>query len=75
VLALHPQVLAVVAGHLHRALIATIAGRPLVVVPSTYMQSLLDWSCDDFVLVPEAPGFALHALLDGTLITHLQPIA
>jgi 3',5'-cyclic AMP phosphodiesterase CpdA len=71
----HPQVLGLVAGHLHRALVAGFAGRPLVVVPSTYRQSVLDWSCDDFVLVPEPPAFALHALLEGGLVSHLQPIA
>jgi Icc protein len=70
----HPQVLGLVAGHLHRALVAGFAGRPLVVVPSTYRQSVLDWSCDDFVLVPEPPAFALHALFEGRLVSHLQPI-
>jgi 3',5'-cyclic AMP phosphodiesterase CpdA len=70
----HPQVLALIAGHLHRTLVAAFAGRPLVVVPSTYMQSQLDWSCEEFVLVPEPPAFALHALLDGRLVSHVQPI-
>lgn len=74
VLSRHPQVLAVIAGHLHRTLISTIAGRPSVVVPSTYMQSELDWSCTDFVLVPEPRAFGLHALLDGHLVSHVQPI-
>jgi 3',5'-cyclic-AMP phosphodiesterase len=71
----HPQVLGLVAGHLHRTLVAGFAGRPLVVVPSTYMQSALDWSCEEFVLVPEPPAFGLHALLDGRLVSHVQPIA
>ncbi|MFZ0384445.1 MAG: metallophosphoesterase [Solirubrobacteraceae bacterium] len=70
----HPQVLALVAGHLHRTLVAAFAGRPLVVVPSTYMQSQLDWSGEEFVLVPEPPAFGLHALLDGRLVSHVQPI-
>jgi 3',5'-cyclic-AMP phosphodiesterase len=74
VLSRHPQVLAVVAGHLHRALVSAVAGVPAVVVPSTYMQSELDWSCTDFVLVPEPPAFGLHALLDGQLVSHVQPI-
>jgi len=74
VLSRHPQALAVVAGHLHRTLVSTIAGRPAVVVPSTYMQSKLDWSSTDFVLVPEPPAFGLHALLDRQLVSHVQPI-
>jgi 3',5'-cyclic AMP phosphodiesterase CpdA len=75
VLSRHPQVLALIAGHLHRTLVSSFAGRPLVVVPSTYMQSKLDWSCEDFVLVPESPAFGIHALLDGRLVSHVQPIA
>jgi Icc protein len=74
VLARHPQVLALIAGHLHRTLISSFAGRPAVVVPSTYMQVELDWSCTDFVLVPEPPAFGLHALRDGELVSHVQPI-
>lgn len=74
VLSRHSQVLALVAGHLHRALVSAIAARPLIVVPSTYMQSLLDWSGTRFVLVPEPPAFGLHALLDDRLVSHVQPI-
>ncbi|HEX5194637.1 MAG TPA: metallophosphoesterase [Solirubrobacteraceae bacterium] len=70
----HPQVLALIAGHLHRTLISSFAGRPSLVVPSTYMQAELDWSCEDFVLVPEPPAFGLHTLLDGQLVSHVQPI-
>ena len=74
VLARHPQVLGLIAGHLHRTLVSTFADRALVVVPSTYMESELDWSSTDFVLVPEPPAFALHAVLDGQLVSHVQPI-
>jgi hypothetical protein len=75
VLARHPQARALIAGHLHRTLVGTFADRPLIVVPSTYMQSKLDWSCTDFVLVDEPPAYGLHALLDGELVSHVQPIA
>lgn len=73
VLSRHPQALAVIAGHLHRTLTSPFAGRPSMVVPSTYMQSKLDWSCTDFVMVPEPPAYGLHALLDGELVSHVQP--
>ena len=73
-LAGNPQVQAIVAGHLHRSLVANFAGRPLVVAPSTALQSLLDWSCDEFVLVAEPPAFALHAWAGEQLVTHLQPV-
>jgi 3',5'-cyclic-AMP phosphodiesterase len=71
----HDQVLAIAAGHLHRMLVGELTGRPVIVIPSTYMQSELDWSCERFVLVPEPPAFALHALRDGRLISHAQPVA
>src|ERR1019366_3790591 len=52
----HPQVLRVVAGHLHRVIAAELSGRP------------------ELALVREPPGFAIHALLDGELASHIQPV-
>jgi len=74
VLSRHRQVLALIAGHLHRALVSTFAGRPTVVMPSTYLQGSLDWSSADFGFVAEPPAFGLHALLDGELVSHVQPV-
>ncbi|MBV9817881.1 MAG: metallophosphoesterase [Solirubrobacterales bacterium] len=71
-LARHPQVLALAAGHLHRALHSELSGRPVCVVPSPYRQLRLDFEADDFVLAAEPPGFGIHALLHGRLVTHVQ---
>jgi len=74
VLARHPQVQRVVAGHLHRTMTGTLAGRPVVTVPSTYVQGRLDFDARSFELADEPPAFALHALADGRLVTHIQPV-
>lgn len=68
----HPQVRRLVAGHVHRAVAAELAGRAVLAVPSTYMQARLDLSSGELQVVPGPAGFAVHALLDGEVISHLQ---
>lgn len=70
----HPQVARVVAGHVHRPLVAELAGRAVVTVPSTYLQAALDFTSPKLTMRADPPGFAVHALRDGTLTTHLQLI-
>ncbi|HEY2479378.1 MAG TPA: phosphodiesterase [Solirubrobacterales bacterium] len=75
VLARHPQVVRVVAGHVHRSIVAELAGRAVVTVPSTYMQAALDFTSPELAMTrDDPPGFAIHALRDGTLGTHLQSV-
>jgi 3',5'-cyclic-AMP phosphodiesterase len=74
VLERHPQVQAVVGGHVHRAIAVPFAGRIALSVPSTYMQGRLDYGADKVELVDEPPAYALHAFADGTLVSHLQPV-
>jgi 3',5'-cyclic-AMP phosphodiesterase len=74
VLRRHPQVRRVVAGHVHRAMTAELAGRAVLAVPSTYVQTRLSFSSDEIETVAEPPGFAVHALLDGELASHIQPV-
>jgi hypothetical protein len=63
----------VVAGHFHRTIAADVAGRPALIVPSTYAQLRLTFeTAADFVHEP--PGFALHAVVDGELVSHVQPV-
>src|SRR6201996_2201205 len=71
----HPQVIRIVAGHVHRTIVAELAGRAVVTVPSTYLQAALDFSTERITMAPDPPGFAIHAFRDGTLATHIQPIA
>jgi 3',5'-cyclic AMP phosphodiesterase CpdA len=74
VLGRHRQVLAVVAGHVHRSCTTVIAGRPAFTAPSTYDQVVLDFGSDQLVFGTQPPGFAVHVLTDGRLVSHVQPI-
>jgi Icc protein len=71
-LAGHAQVVRVIAGHLHLAIAATIGGRPLVVAPSTFVQTRLDFTAAQMSFAAEPPGFVLHVWRDGTLTSHVQ---
>ena len=70
----HPQVRRIVAGHMHRAISAVLAGRGVLAVPSTYMQARLDFLAERLQTVPEPAGFAVHAVLDGEVISHVQQV-
>ena len=75
VLQRHPQVRRVVAGHVHRTIAAELAGRTVLAVPSTYVQARLSFNSDEIEVVAEPPGFAVHAVLDGELASHVQPVS
>lgn len=72
VLAGHPQVARIIAGHVHRTIVAELAGRAVVSAPSTYMQSVLEFVPAPIEMVPDPAGFAIHALRDGALTSHVQ---
>jgi 3',5'-cyclic-AMP phosphodiesterase len=74
VVARHPQVVRIVAGHVHRSIVAELAGRAVVTVPSTYLQAALDFTSPKLTMRADPPGFAIHTLRDGSLATHLQRI-
>jgi 3',5'-cyclic AMP phosphodiesterase CpdA len=68
----HAQVRRLVGGHLHRPMTAELAARAVFVAPSTYVQVRLSFDADDIELAPEEPpGFALHALTEGDLASHV----
>lgn len=71
----HPQVRRIVAGHVHRTVAADLAGRLVLAVPSTYIQLKLDFRDEELELTAEPPGFAVHALRDGELVSHVQPVS
>jgi 3',5'-cyclic AMP phosphodiesterase CpdA len=74
VLGRNPQVLRILAGHVHRMILAELAGRAVLTVPSTYLQAALDFRTPGISMRPDPPGFALHAFKDGALVSHLQAI-
>ncbi len=70
----HPQVRAVVAGHLHRIAASTLAGVPVLVAPSTFLQARPDFVAETVKLGGKPPGFVLHALRDGELSSQVQMV-
>jgi 3',5'-cyclic AMP phosphodiesterase CpdA len=70
----HPQVRRLVAGHVHRTMTAELAGRPVLTVPSTYVQARLNFLAEEIELSAERAGVAWHALNDGGLVSHVQTI-
>jgi Icc protein len=74
VIARHPQVRRLTAGHVHRTIASDLAGRALLTVPSTYVQGRLDLRARELELTDEPAGFAVHTLLDGQLNSHVQPV-
>jgi 3',5'-cyclic-AMP phosphodiesterase len=71
----HPQVRRIVGGHVHRAISAELAGRSVLAAPSTYVQARLDFGAEEIELsADDPPGFAVHAWLDGELVSHVQPV-
>jgi 3',5'-cyclic AMP phosphodiesterase CpdA len=74
IVAANPQVQRIVAGHVHRAIIGWLGGRSVFTVPSTYMQGLLTFAAPELRLSTDPPGFAVHAFVDGELVSHVQPV-
>ena len=70
----HHQVRGIVAGHMHRTIVGALAGTSVLTVPSTYVQGRLDFGLRELEVAAEPAGFAVHALLDDELISHIQPV-
>jgi 3',5'-cyclic AMP phosphodiesterase CpdA len=71
------NVVALVAGHLHRPIVTGFAGTTLIVCPSTAPQVALDLGTidpeapdDRPMIVADPPGFALHLWTGRSLLTH-----
>jgi Icc protein len=72
VIARHPQVRLIIGGHLHRVATATLAGRPVLSGPSTYLQARPNFDTEQVEMYAGAPGFALHAFNDGDLSSQVE---
>ena len=72
----HRQVRRIVAGHVHRGIAAELAGCSVLAVASTFVQARPDFYADagDIELVPEPAAFAVHAVVDGQLVSHIHPV-
>jgi len=73
----HPQVRTITCGHVHTTMMTAFAGRPLLICPSTNSAVRLDLrELDDlpFAVAEQPLGFAVHTLLAGRLVSHVQPL-
>jgi 3',5'-cyclic AMP phosphodiesterase CpdA len=70
----HPQVRAIVAGHLHRITASSLAGRPVLVAPSTFVQARPDFEAETVKLRDLSRGFVLHVLQGGELSSQVQVV-
>jgi 3',5'-cyclic-AMP phosphodiesterase len=73
----HPQVRALTCGHVHTTMTTSFAGRPLLICPSTNSAVRLDLRALDglpFAISDQPLGFAVHTLVDGRLVSHVQPL-
>ena len=75
VVAAHPQVRRILGGHVHRTISGELGGRSVLALTSTYVQSRLDFGTEEIELSPDDPNcFAVHAWLDGQLVSHVQAV-
>jgi 3',5'-cyclic-AMP phosphodiesterase len=69
-----PHVRRVVAGHVHRTVVGTLGGCGVLACTSNHLQARLELGASELTWTPEPAAFALHALLDGELVSHVQPL-
>jgi Icc protein len=74
IVARHPQVHRIVSGHVHSGVVGDLQGTSVLAVPSTDAQLILDLDKDSTRFQPATPSFALHLLVGGRIVSHLQPI-
>jgi 3',5'-cyclic AMP phosphodiesterase CpdA len=67
----HPQLRAIVGGHLHRTAASALAGCPVLSAPSACLQALPGFDNDDVDFI-DPPGFALHVYLGGDFSSQAQ---
>ena len=75
VVARHPQVLGIVAGHHHQMIVADLGSRSVMAIPSTYGQARVGFGASKIVLGEAVSAFAVHALADGVLTSFVQFVA
>ena len=70
----HRQVQVIAAGHVHRAIIGQLAATTVLAIPSTDEQLRLNFESDELTFVREPPCFAIHVLVEGRIVSHIQPV-
>ncbi|MGD9803303.1 MAG: phosphodiesterase [Hyphomicrobiaceae bacterium] len=75
IVARHPQVKAILCGHVHRMVYAQVGGRTAMICPSTAHQVALDLTTNGpsaFSLEP--PGYMVHRWKDDQLVSHMAVV-
>jgi 3',5'-cyclic AMP phosphodiesterase CpdA len=67
----YPNVMLIIAGHVHRAISGELAGRRVLSAPSTYIGFEFDLAAEQIDDVPTPPGYVVHVLRDGALASHV----
>ncbi len=71
----HPQVRSIAAGHVHRAMVGRLGAVPVLVCPGISSQPALDLDPGhDWTFTDAAPGFAFHALVAGDIASHVERV-
>jgi 3',5'-cyclic AMP phosphodiesterase CpdA len=70
VLGRHPNVVAVLCGHVHSAAVSMFAGVPVLAAPGVESTMVLPWEPEDRPEPP--PALAFHLLAEGRLTTHYR---
>ncbi|GAA3202775.1 metallophosphoesterase [Dactylosporangium siamense] len=72
VLARHPNVVALLCGHIHSATVSAFAGVPLLAAPAVASTLVLPWEGDGGLDRVAPPALAFHLYEDGRLTTHYR---
>jgi 3',5'-cyclic AMP phosphodiesterase CpdA len=70
-----PNVMLIIAGHVHRAISGELAGRRVLSAPSTCIGFEFDVAAERIDDVPTPPGYVVHAFRDGELASHVITVA
>jgi 3',5'-cyclic-AMP phosphodiesterase len=71
----HPNVMLIIAGHVHRSISGELAGRRVLSAPSTYVGFELDLAAEHIDDVATPPGYVVHVFGDGELASHVVAVA
>jgi len=70
----HPQVLRMLAGHVHCPITSVLAGCVAMTAPSTYVQARPRFDINELDLSDESAAFAVHAVDDGQVVSYFEPV-
>jgi 3',5'-cyclic AMP phosphodiesterase CpdA len=75
IVARHPQIRAILCGHVHRAIQTSVGGRPAMICPSPAHQVALDLTENGAsAFRQEPPGYMLHRWHDDQLTSYVAVI-